>query len=554
MSLITRCPDCATLFKVVPDQLRISGGWVRCGHCNHVFDATLNMVASPEGAGGAQATAPTPAPATRPTPAPATTDGQRPAPSPESASTPSISPSIPPASPQVSPSVEPAVATPATMPMAPSLNLDAFAPHAAAAPRHAPPAPAPRSEAGLGSAARSADEPVAWQTLWHPDGAVEPALGGHPGAADDRIAQALRQAAASAPRATGHAAEPPAEDAPNLPPAETEAAAWIVSAPVPIETVPAPLPAPAVPWSASELRAWGARRRAEREGVSEPVPPEPTGSVGAMEAASGGGAAAVSPAERPDAAAGRGPGRPTSWSEGAPLMDGHGPEPAAGAPTTPPAQATVRPRPPGRGVDFLLSGVGEAGGAEPGATAALEPTLPPYEAPLSPSFVRAARRRAFWSARPVRYGLFAGLLLLVLALAVQMALTQRDQLAAREPGLAPLLTALCQPLGCAVRPYRQLDAVVIDSSAFNRADADTFRFSVSLRNRAELRIATPSLELTLTDLQDQPLVRRVLSPEQLGAPATLGPKDEFSTTQLLTLSAAARPAAVSNYRLVAFYP
>ena len=43
MSLVTRCPACATAFKVVPDQLRISEGWVRCGRCSHVFDATLHL-------------------------------------------------------------------------------------------------------------------------------------------------------------------------------------------------------------------------------------------------------------------------------------------------------------------------------------------------------------------------------------------------------------------------------------------------------------------------------------------------------------------------------
>src|SRR5512141_485978 len=43
MSLITRCPACGTMFKVVPDQLRISEGWVRCGHCSDVFDATANL-------------------------------------------------------------------------------------------------------------------------------------------------------------------------------------------------------------------------------------------------------------------------------------------------------------------------------------------------------------------------------------------------------------------------------------------------------------------------------------------------------------------------------
>ena len=43
MSLATRCPACTTTFKVVRDQLRISDGWVRCGRCSHVFDATLDL-------------------------------------------------------------------------------------------------------------------------------------------------------------------------------------------------------------------------------------------------------------------------------------------------------------------------------------------------------------------------------------------------------------------------------------------------------------------------------------------------------------------------------
>lgn len=52
MSLTTRCPVCATTFKVVPDQLRISDGWVRCGRCGEVFDApiTLGEAANPDSA------------------------------------------------------------------------------------------------------------------------------------------------------------------------------------------------------------------------------------------------------------------------------------------------------------------------------------------------------------------------------------------------------------------------------------------------------------------------------------------------------------------------
>ncbi|MEB0110298.1 zinc-ribbon and DUF3426 domain-containing protein [Variovorax sp. RTB1] len=48
MSLVTRCPSCATTFKVVKDQLRISDGWVRCGRCSHVFDASLDLQELPE--------------------------------------------------------------------------------------------------------------------------------------------------------------------------------------------------------------------------------------------------------------------------------------------------------------------------------------------------------------------------------------------------------------------------------------------------------------------------------------------------------------------------
>ena len=39
MSLATRCTSCATSFRVVQDQLKVSEGWVRCGRCDAVFNA-----------------------------------------------------------------------------------------------------------------------------------------------------------------------------------------------------------------------------------------------------------------------------------------------------------------------------------------------------------------------------------------------------------------------------------------------------------------------------------------------------------------------------------
>ena len=72
MSFTTRCPACGTVFRVVADQLKISDGWVRCGHCSDVFDATIHLeawvpsaaapAASADAAPAAPASAPVPAP------------------------------------------------------------------------------------------------------------------------------------------------------------------------------------------------------------------------------------------------------------------------------------------------------------------------------------------------------------------------------------------------------------------------------------------------------------------------------------------------------------
>ncbi|MDQ0610518.1 putative Zn finger-like uncharacterized protein [Variovorax sp. W1I1] len=66
MSLVTRCPACTTTFKVVRDQLRISDGWVRCGRCSHVFDATLDLHESSDGPSAGAPPAPSPAAAYSP--------------------------------------------------------------------------------------------------------------------------------------------------------------------------------------------------------------------------------------------------------------------------------------------------------------------------------------------------------------------------------------------------------------------------------------------------------------------------------------------------------
>ncbi len=170
------------------------------------------------------------------------------------------------------------------------------------------------------------------------------------------------------------------------------------------------------------------------------------------------------------------------------------------------------------------------------------------------SFVRQARRKAFWRRPLVRLalGLAASVLLVVLVL--QMAVQERDRLAAAQPALKPLLQQLCGPLQCTVGPPRQIEAVVIDGSTFSKLRGDAYRLNFTLRNQAATDIAMPAIELTLTDGQDQPVVRRVLTPADLGAASgTLAAGADWSGN--FAMSVAGNGAGrIAGYRVLAFYP
>jgi predicted Zn finger-like uncharacterized protein len=171
------------------------------------------------------------------------------------------------------------------------------------------------------------------------------------------------------------------------------------------------------------------------------------------------------------------------------------------------------------------------------------------------TFVREARREAFWQQKKVRSALLLCLILLGLFLLLQITVHDRDRLAAADASLRPLLSRLCEPLGCEVRPPRQIDAIVIDSSSFNRLRGDAYRLNVNLKNQAAMDVAMPALELTLTDGQDQPLVRRVLMPSELGAhEGVITAASDWSGSLALALTDNANAGRVAGYRLLAFYP
>lgn len=169
-------------------------------------------------------------------------------------------------------------------------------------------------------------------------------------------------------------------------------------------------------------------------------------------------------------------------------------------------------------------------------------------------FVRTAERRAFWGRSWVVGALALLALTLAAALAAQVAVQHRDRLAASLPGLAPWLSTLCRPLRCSVAPLRQIDAVVIDGSSFNRTRAELYQLSIDVRNTASLPIAMPALELTLTDADDQPVLRRVLQPGEVRAPAVLPVRGAWSGTLPVRLDESGGTVRIAGYRLLAFYP
>lgn len=188
------------------------------------------------------------------------------------------------------------------------------------------------------------------------------------------------------------------------------------------------------------------------------------------------------------------------------------------------------------------------------------------------SFVRDARRKAFWKKASTRWSLAVLSLLLLGGLVVQWGVQQRDTLAALEPRLVPALQAICGPLQCEIRAPRHIEMLVIDSSTFNRLGPDAYRLSFTLKNTGVVALEMPSLEVTLTDTQDQAVVRRILTPVQFGAKGTtLAAQSELAGLVIMKVSGDAgapapsssssspvatpgAPLRVAGYRVLAFYP
>ena len=526
MSQITRCPACSTQFKVVADQLRISDGWVRCGHCAEVFDASESLM-------------PAPPPALLPD---VSLTDVRPPPMPVArADDSSRAWGAPPAP------VQKAFSRVVVEPDAPSGN-----------------APAPSGAGVLAGApfARPAEvlsvpDPVPPAFL-----AAEPPLVGAEPPPIFEPAATFAWKGADAPRVQPKA--PVAPPPPPLPPQFAGRQESRVLSPDMLELVlQEPLRATYSSAVSSEALAQTPAAPVPQPGgyelpyaedfadtpltLESDAQPSPTASQVDGDTATS--------ADQADVVTDGG-------VEG---MTADGMDVLASLPALPPAEVqslagaeeSVKPSLPS--VEFPsideATGVKEAKPATPDLRADQSSEVEDDEEPDAAedvSFVKAARRRAFWRKPPVRSGLVVLGLCLATALAAQVAVHERNRVAAVAPQLRPLLLALCEPLGCELAPLRQIAEVVIDSSSFNKARGDSYVLAVTMKSRSTVALEMPAVELTLTDAQDQPVLRRVLLPADMGAPQELAAGGEWSASvSVLVTTGGAR---VAGYRLLAFYP
>jgi hypothetical protein len=107
-----------------------------------------------------------------------------------------------------------------------------------------------------------------------------------------------------------------------------------------------------------------------------------------------------------------------------------------------------------------------------------------------------------------------------------------------------------------VTPPRDIDGLQIENSGLRQVDGPhKLELKLSLRNRYDVALAYPALELTLLDDKNNIAIRRVLWPQDYARPGTI-----FATglparsTQPVIVRLDTGDAVAANYRVQVFYP
>jgi predicted Zn finger-like uncharacterized protein len=172
---------------------------------------------------------------------------------------------------------------------------------------------------------------------------------------------------------------------------------------------------------------------------------------------------------------------------------------------------------------------------------------------VSPGFVRHAEREARWRTPLARIMLSFFGIAFSIALVLQVSNHFHDTMAAQWPSLRPALATWCTFARCRIEAPRRIEDVTVESSTFALAapNTDSFKLAIVLRNRGNLPVVMPSIDLQLTDAAGQLVARRALDPADFNiANPVMAPGSEAPLQMLLS----AGNKRVSGYTVEAFYP
>lgn len=294
-------------------------------------------------------------------------------------------------------------------------------------------------------------------------------------------------------------------------------------------------------------------------------PADAAASSGAIEATAAHGTSAVGP----DASAPGTPAAPSPVSAARAANHGHGFGPApdehegAQPRTEAPVQASAAsvaglaaPATPSAAAPDIVLPDDEGGpGLTPVSTALVVHPMAATlgdDGPEEPSFMRAPDPPPAPPSLPQRLAWGAVGALLWVLLGGQAALAYRDDVVARWPQALPVLESACAVVGCEVGPLRQVASFSVEDSNLRQlARESVYDLTVTLRNRSDLPLMMPAFDLTLTDAQGRPVLRRVLAAAELGHRSrVLGPRAEAH----LSVTVDADDRRVAGYTIEIFYP
>jgi predicted Zn finger-like uncharacterized protein len=161
------------------------------------------------------------------------------------------------------------------------------------------------------------------------------------------------------------------------------------------------------------------------------------------------------------------------------------------------------------------------------------------------------------ASKPRRWPWLLGSLIVLAALFGQVVFHYRTAISLLIPETKPWYVELCATLGCELPLPRRIELMSIEASDLQ---ADTTNPSVmvltaTLRNRAIFNQQSPLIELTLTDAQEQPVVRRVLAPQDYMG-KMVSAQGGFAANSEVAIKVFVEGSQVkaTGYRLYLFYP